>query len=102
MKTKRKTMPPNAARYLIGDFLEMKTGLSLHEREMLMNKIEAEAVPADSLQSQPAFWMGSRIMLILTRQPSECLFYYVQSGKMDKVRLSGAISSFEKSVSACF
>jgi hypothetical protein len=87
----------SAARYLIGDFLEMKTRLSVCEREMLMDKIEAEAIESDSLQSQPAFWMEDRVLLILNRSPSECWFYYTQSGKMEKVQMNGMVSSFGQS-----
>lgn len=84
----------SAARYLIGDFLEMKTRLSICEREMLMDKIEAESIESDSLKSQPAFWMDDRVLLVLNRTPSECWFYYTQSGKVEKVQMRGVISTF--------
>ncbi len=99
-KTSSSSKKSNPTRYIIGDFLEMKTRLSACEREMLMDRIEAEAIPSDSLKSQPAFWMDDRVLLVLNQQPSECWFYYTRSGKMDKVRLQGAISSFEREVAA--
>ncbi len=100
MKNKNEfiSKPASAARYLIGDFLEMKTRLSVCEREMLMDKIEAEAIQSESLKSQPAFWMDDRVLLVLNDQPSECWFYYQRSGKMEKVRMKGKVSALGQSV----
>ena len=91
-KNETSTKPASPARYLIGDFLEMKTRLSVCEREMLMNKIEAESIQSESLKSQPAFWMDDRVLLVLNDQPSECWFYYSRSGKMEIVRMKGRVS----------
>ncbi len=101
MKNKNGILPKTAssARYLIGDFLEMKTRLSVCEREMLMDKIEAEAIQSESLKSQPAFWMDDRVLLVLNQQPSECWFYYSRSGKMEKVRMKGRVSALGQIVS---
>ena len=90
----------NPTRYLIDDFLEIKTKLSVCEREMLMDKIETEAIQSDSLKNQPAFWMDDRVLLVLNEQPSECWFYYTRSGKMEKVRMNGMISALGQSVVA--
>ncbi len=102
MKDKNRAIskPASPTRYLIGDFLEMKTRLSVCEREMLMDKIEAESIQSESLKSQPAFWMDDRVLLILNEQPSECWFYYSRSGKMEKVRMKGAISILGQTVAA--
>ncbi len=100
---KAKIMPAkkhNPMRYVMDDFLEIKTKLSVCEREMLMDKIETEAIQSDSLKSQPAFWMDDRVLLVLNEQPSECWFYYTRSGKMEKVRMKGAISALGQSVAA--
>ena len=86
--------PPHPSRYLIDDFLEMKTHLSVNERELLMEKIEAEDIQSDSLKSQPAFWMDNRVLLVLNDQPAECWFYYSHSGRMEKIQIKGKISSF--------
>ncbi len=93
MKIKNSTTfnSPSPTRYIISDFLEMKTRLSVCEREMLMDKIEAESIQSESLKSQPAFWMDDRVLLVLNDQPSECWFYYSRSGKMEKVRMKGSI-----------
>lgn len=88
----------NPARYLINDFLEMKTRLSVCEREMLLDRIETESIQSDSLKSQPAFWMDDRVLLVLHEQPSECWFYYTHSGKMEKVRMKGLSSTLEKAI----
>ncbi len=86
----------NPTRYLIDDFLEIKTRLSVCEREMLLDKIELESIQSDSLKSQPAFWMDDRVLLVLNEQPSECWFYYTRSGKMEKVRMKGLASTLGK------
>ncbi len=86
----------NPTRYLIDDFLEIKTRLSVCEREMLLDKIELESIQSDSLKSQPAFWMDDRVLLVLNEQPSECWFYYTRSGKMEKVRMKGLSSTLGK------
>ncbi len=88
----------NPTRYLIDDFLEMKTRLSVCEREMLLNKIELESIQSDSLKSQPAFWMDDRVLLVLNEQPSECWFYYTRSGKIEKVRMKGLSSTLGKAI----
>ncbi len=85
------------SRYLIGDFLEMKTRLSACEREMLLDKIDAESIESETLKSQPAFWMEKRVLLVLNQQPDECWFYYTHSGKMEKVQIRGPISAFGQS-----
>lgn len=92
VKNQHLQKPVHPARYLIEDFLEMKTRMSVCEREMFMDKIEAESISSDSLKSQPAFWMDDRVLLVLNDQPSECWFYYSRSGKMEKVRMKGPIS----------
>lgn len=100
---KAKIMPAkkhNPMRYVMDDFLEIKTKLSVCEREMLMDKIETAAIQSDSLKSQPAFWMDYRVLLVLNEQPSECWFYYTRSVKMEKVRMKGAISALGQSVAA--
>ncbi|HCM42065.1 MAG TPA: hypothetical protein DIS66_01955 [Candidatus Omnitrophica bacterium] len=99
MKNKQNTEKQKASgstRYLIDDFLEMKTRLSVCEREMLLDKIEIESIQSDSLKSQPAFWMDDRVLLVLNEQPSECWFYYTRSGKMEKVRMRGISSTLGK------
>jgi len=99
MKNKQnisKPKAPSSTRYLIDDFLEMKTRLSVCEREMLLDKIEIESIQSDSLKSQPAFWMDDRVLLVLNEQPSECWFYYTRSGKMEKVRMRGISSALGK------
>ncbi len=96
MKNKKdlQSKPADSTRYLIDDFLEMKTRLSVCEREKLMDKIEAESIESESLKSQPAFWMDSRVLLVLNDQPTECWFYYSHSGRMEKVQMKGKVSTF--------
>jgi len=101
MKNKNLTQKiNNPMRYVMDDFLEIKTKLSVCEREMLMDKIESEAIQSDSLKSQPAFWMDDRVLLVLNEQPSECIFYYTHSGKMEKVGMKGRVSALGQSTVA--
>ena len=100
---KSKMIPPqknNSLRYVMDDFLEIKTKLSVCEREMLLDKIETESIQSDSLKSQPAFWMDDRVLLVLNEQPTECWFYYTRSGKMEKVRMNGMMSALGQAVVA--
>lgn len=93
-KSEDLTQTHNSTRYLMEDLLVMKTPLNVRERNHLMKKIDAEAVEDTHLKTQPAFWMGDKILLVLNQSPAECWFYYTNSGKLDKVHMSGLISSF--------
>lgn len=100
MKNKLKTpeSPSEQARYLLEDFLEMKTSLSTVERKTLMHKIESESGWSENLKSQPAVWMENRILLVLREQPAECWFYYVKTGKMEKIQVRESDSTLRQSV----